>query len=900
MHCNPDIDTIDCNCDWWRTDPRRTPTDGTSASGGDMAFFPPKHSSAATARLTEDPDLPRPRGPPPPRPSSASEAPARDPRSSPGKHRRLESGDWTDRDATLVTRSTSSADDDTDDDDSDYSEGDDCDCASEGGASRCSSRSSGGLTAGWSLSEDLARDDGDARSVTSRTSATTDSSFHSLTEVIGDYNDGDLQTLNQLVNKLHAFELAKENASKTPRTKNSKRRIPPPPPPASSSPPPDLPSELPVDPPHFSPLQSDHRLSISSVDSWRGPSLEVVPTEDVEHLLPLWKSQWKTDRREWEERRRYAEEAAFQFKRSRTHNDAESNHSIGLGRRNRSMPSTMRRHHRVRVAGRTRSTTSSLRNYRYGKPPTLPHAKNPNPMVSKSSKKINRKHARYALTAGMMLGIRESVGGATGVENELEIRKWEQREKQWMEEGLALAEAENDGEEGGEEEGGGRPRGSSSRDADADGGSRSSPPSPGDPSASRALSVSTLTHECDRASKYKFPPDQFYLGSNTSRPLPHKYKFKVYAPLVFARIRSLFGVEKQTFLHSICGKFNFYEFASNARSGQFFFYSHDGRYMIKTLTYAESKFLREILPHYYRHLTRFPSTFLTHFYGMYRVCMPNARNQRLHFIIMRSVFHTEKKIDRVWDLKGSRTGRKAGEGDGVGKDLDILEEGRKLRFARPKARGAFLEQLARDATFLARLGIMDYSLLLGLHNCEEEGCDCHPPDGDGDVVPATPGDGMAKEPVRSNTPFRRGILMRASSDGEVRAESDGFKALEACGNNTKGSSSRTEEITPVKPACRRSVSTGSTSESSAMNAIPESPSTTASTSSGNKPADPREAVSASAAIPKNSISSRLDMGIDGYGVKPEDGTLAKREIYFCGELGPTLLSQYAIHLIQTH
>ena len=77
-----------------------------------------------------------------------------------------------------------------------------------------------------------------------------------------------------------------------------------------------------------------------------------------------------------------------------------------------------------------------------------------------------------------------------------------------------------------------------------------------------------LTTQCTRISKYKFSPDTFYLGSNTSEPLPHKYKFKVYAPVVFQRIRTLFGVEKQTFLHSICGKFNLYEFASNAKSGQ--------------------------------------------------------------------------------------------------------------------------------------------------------------------------------------------------------------------------------------------------------------------------------------------------------------------------------------------
>ena len=62
----------------------------------------------------------------------------------------------------------------------------------------------------------------------------------------------------------------------------------------------------------------------------------------------------------------------------------------------------------------TSLSSSHNRHYKYGRPPALPNAKNPNPMVSKSSTMINRKHARYVLTAGMMLGIRESVSGALG------------------------------------------------------------------------------------------------------------------------------------------------------------------------------------------------------------------------------------------------------------------------------------------------------------------------------------------------------------------------------------------------------------------------------------------------------------------------------------------------------
>ena len=267
--------------------------------------------------------------------------------------------------------------------------------------------------------------------------------------------------------------------------------------------------------------------------------------------------------------------------------------------------------------------------------------------------------------------------------------------------------------------------------------------------------------------------------------------------------------------------------------------------------------------------------------------MPNANNQRLHFIIMRSVFHTEKKIDRVWDLKGSKTGRKANVGDGVGKDLDILEEGRKLRFVDPKAKGAFVEQLARDATFMARLGIMDYSLLLGLHNCEEEeGDEGSVNDGGGGACgsdfPTTPRANQGKkEPSRSNTPFRRGVLQRASSAGDTKVGDDGFKALEVC---SKGSSSdRKKKEKSTNGAMGRSstpdLCASGTSASSALKAIQETPLPPSSSNSTTQ----RTAMSSSSSVPKNSITSRSDMGIEGYGVKLEDGTLAKREIYFCGK-----------------
>lgn len=90
--------------------------------------------------------------------------------------------------------------------------------------------------------------------------------------------------------------------------------------------------------------------------------------------------------------------------------------------------------------------------------------------------------------------------------------------------------------------------------------------------------------------KYEFRPK----GGGVTPPhqLSHTFKFKDYAPIPFAYLRRMYGVNEFDFLLSVCGNANFIEFISNAKSGQFFFYSSDGRYMIKTMTNAESKFLR--------------------------------------------------------------------------------------------------------------------------------------------------------------------------------------------------------------------------------------------------------------------------------------------------------------------
>mmetsp|Transcript_18158 Transcript_18158/g.30100 ORF Transcript_18158/g.30100 Transcript_18158/m.30100 type:complete len:872 (+) Transcript_18158:429-3044(+) len=219
--------------------------------------------------------------------------------------------------------------------------------------------------------------------------------------------------------------------------------------------------------------------------------------------------------------------------------------------------------------------------------------------------------------------------------------------------------------------------------------------------------------------KYKFKPS----GTSNTPPhqLGHSFKFKDYSPIAFAYLRRLFGVNEFDFLLSVCGNANFIEFISNAKSGQFFFYSGDGKFMIKTMTNAESKFLRRILPHYFRHCSQNPNTMLTKFLGMYRVKLHHLR-RNVKFIIMNSVYYTDKTLQTFYDLKGSVTGRDAKPGQDVKKDNDLrrsLPDGALVM--NPMNRSRVRKQLVEDCQFMRRMKIMDYSLLIGIHHIPVKG-----------------------------------------------------------------------------------------------------------------------------------------------------------------------------------
>lgn len=206
--------------------------------------------------------------------------------------------------------------------------------------------------------------------------------------------------------------------------------------------------------------------------------------------------------------------------------------------------------------------------------------------------------------------------------------------------------------------------------------------------------------------------------------LPHSFKFKDYAPKVFRHLRERFGVNADEYKRSLGGFYDFIEFQSNSKSGQFFFFSHDGRFMIKTQTRAESTFLRRIIPHYFRYVVENPGTFLPRFYGLHRIKMAHI-GRVTHFTVMHSVFDSSRYDDlmkEIYDLKGSWVGRAATEeeksrppGKFVSKDNDLTASGRVFRVGKTRA-AAMLAQIRRDAEFLCSMQIMDYSLLVSVRD----------------------------------------------------------------------------------------------------------------------------------------------------------------------------------------
>lgn len=178
-------------------------------------------------------------------------------------------------------------------------------------------------------------------------------------------------------------------------------------------------------------------------------------------------------------------------------------------------------------------------------------------------------------------------------------------------------------------------------------------------------------------------------------------------------------IDPADYLVSLTSKYILSELGSPGKSGSFFYFSRDYKYIIKTIHHAEHKLLRKILRDYYAHIDKYPNTLLSQFYGLHRVKIPYGR--KIHFVVMNNLFPPHRDIHQTFDLKGSTIGRDFKEADlernprATLKDLNWLRRNYHFEFG-PEKKQVFVDQLKRDVALLQRLKIMDYSLLVGIHD----------------------------------------------------------------------------------------------------------------------------------------------------------------------------------------
>jgi hypothetical protein len=251
------------------------------------------------------------------------------------------------------------------------------------------------------------------------------------------------------------------------------------------------------------------------------------------------------------------------------------------------------------------------------------------------------------------------------------------------------------------------------------------------------------------------------LGGVSEGMMPSSYDFDFtdHAPAVFAHLRQLWRLDAADYLVSLTSNYALSELVTPGKSGSFFYFSVDMRFLFKTVTAGEFKTLMQMLPSYYAHVKRYSSTLLPRFLGLHSL---RRRGQTLRFVVMNNLFPTtaDMPVLEQYDLKGSTVGRTAGAANiernprTVRKDLDFH---RALHLPQRTAL-ALQQQLSIDSEFLERHNIMDYSLLLGI--CAAD--DCHAATAAAEAAPASDAtevtaDDMAALVGEMNDDSRRGV-----------------------------------------------------------------------------------------------------------------------------------------------
>uniref|UniRef100_A0A6I8P5K2 Phosphatidylinositol-4-phosphate 5-kinase type 1 alpha n=1 Tax=Ornithorhynchus anatinus TaxID=9258 RepID=A0A6I8P5K2_ORNAN len=214
----------------------------------------------------------------------------------------------------------------------------------------------------------------------------------------------------------------------------------------------------------------------------------------------------------------------------------------------------------------------------------------------------------------------------------------------------------------------------------------------------------------------------FFPGEGSNLTPAHHYndfRFKTYAPVAFRYFRELFGIRPDDYLYSLCSE-PLIELCNSGASGSIFYVSSDDEFIIKTVQHKEAEFLQKLLPGYYMNLNQNPRTLLPKFYGLYCV---QAGGKNIRIVVMNNLLPRSVRMQARYDLKGSTYKRRASPKERdktfpTFKDLDFLQDLPDGLLLDTDMYSALCKTLQRDCLVLQSFKIMDYSLLVSIHNME--------------------------------------------------------------------------------------------------------------------------------------------------------------------------------------
>jgi len=131
-----------------------------------------------------------------------------------------------------------------------------------------------------------------------------------------------------------------------------------------------------------------------------------------------------------------------------------------------------------------------------------------------------------------------------------------------------------------------------------------------------------------------------------------------YAFSKFRELRELDQITHQQIKESLSTTVNkekvFKAGESEGKSGSFFFFSHDRKFIIKTMFQEELDIMIESLRQYHDYIEQNPSSLIARIYGVYQVEMEGI--VPVNLLVMRNTMQKLRRrndITKIYDLKGS-------------------------------------------------------------------------------------------------------------------------------------------------------------------------------------------------------------------------------------------------------